>query len=62
MKKSEIIASIEKMPDEISIDELMEQLFILQKIEAAREQVKEGKVYTEEVAKDKLEKWMIHEV
>lgn len=31
MEESEIIASIEKVLDEISIDDLMGQLFLLQK-------------------------------
>lgn len=55
MKKAQII---ETMPDEFSVDGLIERLMILHKIEEGQRQAQAGKVYTEEQAKKKLEKWL----
>ena len=40
------------------IHELIEKLMILHKIEEGQRQVQEGKIYTEEETKKKLEKWL----
>ena len=58
MKKSTVIESINKLPDEFSIDEIIERLMVLEKIEKGRQEVKEGKVNTEDQAKAKLNKWL----
>ena len=58
MKKSTVIEFISKLPEEISIDEIIERLIVIQKIERGQQQVKEGKVNTEEEAKAKLSKWL----
>jgi predicted transcriptional regulator len=58
MKKAQILETIQSMPDEFSVDELIERLMILHKIEEGQRQVQAGKVYTEEEAKKKLDKWL----
>ena len=58
MKKSTVIEFISKLPEEISIDEIIERLIVIEKIERGQQQVKEGKVNTEEEAKAKLSKWL----
>jgi hypothetical protein len=58
MRKSTVIESINKLPDEFSIDEIIERLIIIEKIEKGRQEVKDGKVNTEEQAKAKLTKWL----
>ncbi|MEJ7643720.1 MAG: hypothetical protein WKF87_03940 [Chryseolinea sp.] len=58
MKKSVVIDSISNLPDEFSIDEVIERLIILEKIEEGQQQIKEGKINTEEEAKTKLNKWL----
>lgn len=58
MKKTEIIDTLKEMPDEFSADELIERILLLQKIDAGLNQVKEGKVYLEEDAEKKLDKWL----
>ena len=50
--------TIQDLPEEFSIEVLFEKLLILQKIEEAQQQVSRGKIYTEEQAKAKLEKWL----
>jgi predicted transcriptional regulator len=58
MKKSRLLETIQEMPEEFSVDELMERLVIIQKIEEGQQQIKEGKFLSEEEAKKKMEKWL----
>ncbi len=58
MKKSLLIKNLEEMPEEFSADELIERILILQKIEEGQEQIKQGKTFTNEEVKSKLEKWL----
>jgi hypothetical protein len=58
MQKIAAIESISTLPDEFSIDEIIERLLILEKIDIGRRQIKEGKINTEEQAKEKLSKWL----
>ncbi len=44
--KDQVINSLKEMPDQFSIDELMDKLILLQKIEAGLEQSKKGEVYS----------------
>ena len=58
MKKTEVINTLKEMPDEFSADELIERILLLQKIDAGLNQVKEGKVYSEQEAEQKLDRWL----
>jgi predicted transcriptional regulator len=58
MKKEIVFESISKLPDEFSIEEIIERLIIIEKIEKGQQQIKEGKVNTQEEAKAKLGKWL----
>lgn len=57
LTKNQVITSLKDLPDEFSIDELMDKLILLQKIEFGLDQSKKGKVYTSEEAKKMLKKW-----
>jgi hypothetical protein len=58
MRKTIVLESINKLPDEFSIDEIIERLIIIEKIEKGQQDVKDGKVNTEEQAKAKLGRWL----
>ncbi len=58
MRKTTVLESLDKLPDEFSIDEIIERLIILEKIDKGRQEVKDGKINTEEQAKAKLSKWL----
>jgi len=45
------------LPEEFSIDELVERLIVIQKVEEAQRQLKEGLKYTEEEAIKMVKKW-----
>jgi len=55
--KDQLINSLKDMPDQFSIDELMDKLILLQKIEIGLEQSNKGEVYSTQEAKEMLKKW-----
>jgi len=58
MTKTKLIAFIQDLPEEFSIDELIERLIVIQKIEEGQKQAREGRTNTTEEAKYKLRKWL----
>ncbi len=58
MKKKTLVETFARLPDEFQLDELIEQLIVLEKIEKGRADGREGKVLTDEEAKQRLSKWL----
>lgn len=58
MRRAVIIECLNKLPDEFSLEEFIGRLIILEKIEQGQEDVKNGKINTEEQARAKLSKWL----
>lgn len=58
MKKSELIETLQEFPEDFSIEDLIEKLVVLQKIEIAQQKVEKGKVYSETEARRKLAQWL----
>ncbi|MEM9847094.1 MAG: hypothetical protein AAF847_04340 [Bacteroidota bacterium] len=46
------------MPNEFSLEDLMEKLILIEKIEKGLEQVKTGQTFNHSEAKKKLAKWL----
>jgi len=46
------------MPDKFSVDELIDKLILLQKIEKGLEQSEKGEVYSTQEAKEMLNQWL----
>jgi len=57
LTKDKLIQSINKLPDTFTIDELIDQLIFIEKVEEGLEQSKEGKVFSNEDVKEIIEKW-----
>jgi hypothetical protein len=55
--KDQLINSLKDMPDQFSIDELMDKLILLQKIEIGLEQSNKGEVHSTQEAKERLKQW-----
>ncbi len=58
--KEKLIAFIEAMPEEKfdHIDILLERILLLNKVEKGSEDIEEGKEFSMEEAKQKLQKWL----
>ena len=50
--------TLKEMPDEFSMDEAIDKLIVLNKIEKARNEIKEGKGLSTKEAEKKLQKWL----
>lgn len=55
--KDQVINSLKEMPTQFSIDELMDKLILLQKIDIGLEQSKQDEVYSSNEAKEMLRQW-----
>jgi len=56
--KKEVLKSIKEMPDYFTVDDAIDRLIVLSKIENAQKEIKEGKGLTTGQATKKLGKWL----
>ena len=56
--KTQVFSTVEKMPEQFSIDQLIDKLIFIDKIETGLKQSESGNVNTKEQAKEKLSKWL----
>lgn len=57
LTKDLVITSLQDLPEEFELDELIERLIFLQKIKTGMEQAAEGKVKSHEEVKKMVESW-----
>ncbi len=55
--KERVLESLKDLPDEFSIDELVERLIFIQQVENGLAQAERGEVLTTEEMKAKLSRW-----
>ena len=58
IKKSQLVATLKDLPNTFSIDDLLDRIILLQKIEIGLEQSTKGKINTTVQAKNKFKKWL----
>ncbi len=58
LTKSNVIQQLRQLPEQFSIDELMEKLLFLYKIETALEQSKNDQTIPHNKVKEKYQKWL----
>jgi hypothetical protein len=59
LSKQQIIDFIEKLPDDLPPEQITYRLYFEQRLFKAREQIKSGQFYSNEEAKDQMNKWLI---
>lgn len=57
MTKEKVVAQMSTLPDSFSIDDLMERLVLVEKIENGLEDIKEGRVISEDELDVKMSGW-----
>jgi len=57
LSKTTVQKSIERLPQEFSIDELIEQLIFIEKVEEGLQQSRDGNVISHEDVKNVISKW-----
>ncbi len=55
--KEKAIEAIKSLPEEFSIEELMDRLILLNKIETGIRQAEQGEAYTSDQAKRMIKEW-----
>jgi hypothetical protein len=58
LEKKMVIKSIKDLPDRFPIEEVIDRIILLQKIETGLKHSQEGKTSTTKEAKIKLKKWL----
>ena len=58
LTKNEVIKTISNLPDSFSIDELIDRLVFMDKVERGLAQSKDNLVFTKQQAKQRLSKWL----
>jgi predicted transcriptional regulator len=57
LTKDRLHTTLEQMPDSFSIDELIDQLIFIEKVEDGLKQSEEGKVVSNEDVQQMINKW-----
>ena len=55
--KEKIKVLLERIPDDITLEDVQYHIFILQRLEKGDQQIKEEKTYTSDEMKSLLEEW-----
>lgn len=55
--KADVIAMIEQMPDDISVSDIMAELYFKKKVDAGLKALDEGKSIPHEQVKERMKKW-----
>jgi predicted transcriptional regulator len=58
IKKEQILATVNQLPDEVPLEDLIEKLIAIQKIDQGLDDIREGRTYSNEEAKKKISKWL----
>jgi len=58
LTKEKIHYTIDSLPDNLTIDQVIDQMILLDKIEQGIKDVDDGRVYSSEEVKEKLSKWL----
>ncbi len=56
--KTQIIDSLSKLPENLTVDQVIDHLIFVEKVQKGLDDVAQGRVYTKDEARDKLKKWL----
>jgi len=58
LTKTQIIDSLNNLPENVTIDQVIEHLVVVDKVQRGLNDSAEGKIYSKEDAREKLKKWL----
>lgn len=58
MQKQSVVQIVNELPKEFNLDDLMEKLIVLEKIEAGLNDVRNGRTISHEKVKKEVNKWL----
>ena len=57
LNKEKVKELVDHMPETFSVDDIVEEIILLQKIEIARKQIKDGEFLTEDELDKEIDQW-----
>jgi len=57
LNKKQLIETLDQLPEEILLDDLIDELILLDKIERGNKQSENGEIITEDELEKEMEKW-----
>jgi len=58
ISKKALMRTLENLPEDFSMDDLLDRIILLQKIEIGMEQSQAGHIHSTKQAKERLKKWL----
>lgn len=58
MTKQDILRALEDLPEDATVQDAMERLFLIYKVEEGLEQIRAGQGVSHEEAKERFDKWL----
>jgi len=58
MQKERIQELVDGLPEDVDVDELIEKLYLLRRLELAEEELAEGKVLDQEAVEQRFAQWL----
>lgn len=58
LTKEKVKKTIDRLPDSFTVDQIVEELVVLNKIEEGLRDIEKGKVFTTEQVKKELKTWL----
>lgn len=55
--KQEVMETLQRLPEDVDIDEIMYQLYVLDKLRKSREAIEQGDVISQDDLKHEIEQW-----
>ena len=58
LTKDKVKKAVDQLPEEFTVDQIVEQLVVLNKIEEGLKDIEEGRVYSTDQVKQELKRWL----
>jgi predicted transcriptional regulator len=58
LTKDKVIKTIDRLPEKFTVDQIVEELVVLNKIEEGLKDVEKGRVFTTDQVKKELKTWL----
>ena len=59
LTRAQIFDTVENLPESVSLDEMIDKLIFIEKVNIGLTQSENGMIYSEEESKNKLSKWLV---
>ena len=56
--KTQLIDSLNNLPENLTVDQVIDHIIFVEKVQQGLEDVAQGRVYSKEEAREKLNKWL----